>query len=154
MSMLSFTISLFTIIFWVIRVAVAFTASMNIEFLLTPLNLQTEIILIFITLISILLIFRRSIIGALIYLISYWGYFGIHIYNILMGAETIVLKDNINIIVSILGILLPFIVFVNIGFSQSSKETNNKIKKTDWYYQNDKFDRQYDERADKNQYKF
>ena len=69
--MLSFTMSLFTIIFWLIRVVVAFTASMNIEFLLTPLNLQTEIILTFITLISIILIFKRSMIGALIYLISH-----------------------------------------------------------------------------------
>jgi len=154
MSMLSFTMSLFTIIFWLIRVVVAFTASMNIEFLLTPLNLQTEIILTFITLISIILIFKRSMIGALIYLISHWGYFGIHIYNILMRTETIVLKDNINIMVSALGILLPFIVFIDIGLGQSSKKTSNKTKKTDWYYQNDKFDRQYDERADKNQYKF
>ena len=154
MSMLSLTMSLFTIIFWLIRVVVAFTASMNIEFLLTPLNLQTEIILTFITLISIILIFKRSMIGALIYLISHWGYFGIHIYNIVMGTETIVLKDNINIIVSALGILLPFIVFIDIGLSQSSTKTSNKTKKTDWYYQNEKFDRQYDERADKNQYKF
>lgn len=27
-------------------------------------------------------------------------------------------------------------------------------KKTDWFYKNKDFDRQYDERADKNQYKF
>ena len=29
-----------------------------------------------------------------------------------------------------------------------------KTKKTDWFFQNKDFDRQYDERADRNQYKF
>ena len=27
-------------------------------------------------------------------------------------------------------------------------------KKTDWFYKNEKFDRQFDERADRNEYKF
>ena len=93
-------------------------------------------------------------IGALLYLISYWGYFGMYIYNILTNIENIVMVDYINIFVSAIGILLPFIIFIDIGFSQSNKKTSNKTKKTDWYYQNEKFDRKYDERADKNQYKF
>lgn len=93
-------------------------------------------------------------IGALIYLLSYWGYFGMYIYNIFQKAEEIVMLDYLNVAVSIIGVILPFIILIDIGFSQSSKKTTNKTKKTDWYYQNDKFDRQYDERADKNQYKF
>ena len=153
MSMFSVLMGLFAMIFWILRVAVAFTASMNIEFFLTPLNLQVEIILTFITLISIILIFKKSIIGALIYLLSYWGYFGVYIYNIFQKAEEIVMLDYLNVFVSIIGIILPFIIFMDIGFSQSSKKTSSKTKKTDWYYQNDKFDRKYDERADQNQYK-
>lgn len=153
MSMFSVLMGLFAIIFWILRVAVAFTASMNIEFFLTPLNLPVEIILTFVTLISIILIFRKSIIGALIYLLSYWGYFGVYIYNIFQKAEEIVMLDYLNVFVSIIGIILPFIIFMDVGFSQSSKKTSSKTKKTDWYYQSEKFDRQYDERADKNQYK-
>lgn len=154
MSMFSLLTGLFAIIFWIIRVAVAFTASMNMEFFLVPLNLHVEIILTFVTLISIILIFKKSMIGALIYLLSYWGYFGMYIYNIFQKAEEIVMLDYLNVAVSIIGVILPFIILVDIGFSQSSKKTTNKTKTTDWYYQNDKFDRQYDERADKNQYKF
>lgn len=154
MSMFSLLTGLFAIIFWIIRVAVAFTASMNMEFFLVPLNLHVEIILTFVTLISIILIFKKSMIGALIYLLSYWGYFGVYIYNIFQKAEEIVMLDYLNVAVSIIGVILPFIILVDIGFSQSSKKTTNKTKTTDWYYQNDKFDRQYDERADKNQYKF
>lgn len=154
MSMFSLLTGLFAIIFWIIRVAVAFSASMNMDFFLVPLNLHVEIILTFVTLISIILIFKKSMIGALIYLLSYWGYFGMYIYNIFQKAEEIVMLDYLNVAVSIIGIILPFIILIDIGFSQSSKKTTNKTKKTDWYYQNDKFDRQYDERADKNQYKF
>lgn len=154
MSMFSLLISLFAVIFWVLRVAVAFTASMGIEFMLEPLNLPVEIILTFITFACIILIFKRNLIGALIYLISNLGYYGVYLYNILVKTEEIVTLDYLNIIVSIVGILLPLIIFIDIGMSQSSKKTTNKTKKTDWFYQNEQFDRKYDDRADRNQYKF
>ena len=154
MSMFSMLISLFAVIFWIIRVATAFTASMGIEFILEPLNLEVEIILTFITLACIILVFKRSLIGALIYLISHIGYFGTYLYNILQNIEEIVVVDYLNIAVSIIGILLPLIIFIDVGMSQSSKKTTSKTKNTDWYYQNEDYDRKYDERADRNQYKF
>lgn len=154
MSMFSMLISLFAVIFWIIRVAVAFTASMGMEFMLEPLNLTVEIVLTFVTFVCILFIFRRSIIGALVYLISNLGYYGVYLYNLLIKTEEIVVVDNMNVFVSIIGILLPFIIFIDIATSQSNKKTSNKTKHTDWYYQNEDFDRKYDERADRNQYKF
>lgn len=154
MSMFSMLISLFAVIFWVLRVATAFTTSMGFEFFLEPLNLQVEIILAFITFACIILIFKRSLIGALVYLLSHIGYFGVYLYNLLMNTDGVVVYDYVNILVSILGILLPLIIFIDIGMSQSAKKTTSKTKKTDWYYQNDKYDREYDERADRNQYKF
>lgn len=153
MSMFSLLMSLFAVMFWIFRVAVAFTASMNIEFFATPLNLNAEIVLCFITLVSIILIFKRNMIGALIYLLSYLGYFGVYIYNILTNTQILVV-DYLNIAVSVIGILLAFTIFVDIGFSKSSKKTTNKTKKTDWFYQNEEFDRKFDDRADRNQYKF
>lgn len=154
MSMFSMLISLFAIIFWIIRVSVAFTASMGTEFILQPLNLNVEIILLFVTLICIILIYRRSLVGALIYLISHLGYYGVYLYNVLQSLEEATTFNYLNIVVSVIGILLPLIIFIDIGMSQSSKKTTSKIKKTDWYYQNEDYDRKYDERADKNQYKF
>lgn len=153
MSMFSMLIGLFAIIFWVLRVAVAFTASMEIEFMLQPLNLQVEIILAFVTFICIILIFKRSLIGALAYLISNLGYYGVYLYNILVNSEEIAHVNSMNVLVSIIGILLPLIILIDVGMSQSAKKTSNKTKHTDWYYQNDKYDREYDERADRNQYK-
>ena len=154
MSMFSLLISLFAVIFWILRVAVAFTASMGMEFMLKPLNLPIEIILTFITFVCIILIFKRSLIGALVYLISNLGYYGVYLYNIIVKTEEIVALDYLNIIVSIVGILLPLIIFIDVGMSQSSKKTTSKTKKTDWFFQNEKFDRKYDDRADRNQYKF
>lgn len=154
MSMFSLLISLFAVIFWVLRVAVAFTASMGMEFMLKPLNLPIEIILTFVTFICIIFIFKRSLIGALMYLISNLGYYGVYLYNILVKTEEIVAVDYLNVIVSIVGILLPLIIFIDVGMSQSAKKTTSKTKSTDWYYQNEEYDRKYDERADRNQYKF
>ncbi|MBO5413346.1 MAG: hypothetical protein J6A29_03480 [Clostridia bacterium] len=154
MSMFSLLISLFAVIFWVLRVAVAFTASMGMEFMLKPLNLPVEIILTFITFVCIIFIFKRSLLGALVYLISNLGYYGVYLYNIIVKTEEIVVVDYLNIIISIIGILLPLIIFIDVGMSQSNKKTTSKTKKTDWFFQNEQFDRKYDDRADRNQYKF
>ena len=154
MSFFGFVLVLFAVIFWVIRVIVALTASLEIEFFLAPLDLRMEIILCFVTLVCIAFIFRKSIIGALIYMLSYWGYFGVYIYKIFTSTQEVVFNDYLNVLVSTIGVILPFIIFMNIGFSQSSKKTSRKTKKTDWFFQNKDFDRQYDERADRNQYKF
>ena len=154
MPMFSLLIALFAVIFWILRVAVAFTASMGIEFMLEPLNLQVEIALTFVTFICIIFIFKRSLIGALVYLLSNLGYYGVYLYNIIVKTEEIVVVDYFNILVSILGILISLIVFIDVGMSQSSKKTTSKTKKTDWFFQNEQFDRKYDDRADRNQYKF
>ena len=153
MSMFSLMIDLFAVIFWIIRVAVAFTASMDIEFFLAPMNLTIEIILTFATLISIILIFRKNMLGALMYLVLHWGYYGVYIYNIFQKAEEVATSDYLNLFASIIGVILPFIIFMDIGFSRSSNKTSMKTKQSDWFYQNKDYDRKYDERADKNQYR-
>lgn len=153
MSMLSILICLFAVGFWIFRVAVAFTASVEIEFIFKPLDLQVEIILLFVTFACIILIYKRKLIGALIYLISNLGYYGVYLYNILVKTEEMLKVNSINTLISVVAILLSFIILIDVGMSKSSKKTSNKTKNTDWYYQNDKYDRKYDERVDRNQYK-
>ncbi len=144
----------FAVLFWIIRVAISFTASMDIDLAIKPLNNTVELVLCFLTFICIIFIYRRKMWAAVIYLISYWGYFGVYLYTILKNAEEIVTFDYLNIMISAVGILIPFIIIFDIGFSQSSKKTSAKTKKTDWFYQNEQFDRKFDDRADRNQYKF
>ena len=153
MTTFSLIISLFTVIFWLLRVAASFMATMEINFLIKPLNANVEIIILFITIVCIFSIFRRKMWSAIIYLIAHWGYYGIYLYNLFKGNAEIT-YDYINILISVVGILLPFIIIVDIGLSESNKKTTMKTKKSDWFYQNEQFDRKYDERADKNQYKF
>ena len=54
--------------FWIFRVVVAVTYQMGIDFGgIRPLNMNFEIILLFLTLICMIFIVKRKIIGALIY---------------------------------------------------------------------------------------
>ena len=64
------------------------------------------------------------------------------------------IQDNyLNIIVSILCIAVPIFVFLDVGLNRNQKNFGLH-KKTDWFYNNEQFDRNLDERADKNQYKY
>ena len=114
MSFFSLMLGLFSIIFWILRIAVALTASMKIDFVITPFNLYWEIILLFVTFFCILLIFKRSILGGLLYLISYVGYFGYTVYYTFETVEKIGLQDYFNVLISVLGIVLALITFIDI----------------------------------------
>ncbi len=54
--------------------------------------------------------------------------------------------------VSAVGLLIAFCVFFDLIIARVRRK-DPKDKKTDWYFQNDKYDRKYDERADKNEYR-
>ncbi len=49
------------------------------------------------------------------------------------------------------GIVIPFLVFSDVMLQKSGFSPANK--NTAWYYENEKYDREYDARADRNQYK-
>jgi len=53
----------------------------------------------------------------------------------------------------LLDYIIPFLAFANIGLS-SGKKGSVRNKKTDWFYGTDEYERNLDDRADKNQYKF
>ena len=75
-SLFSYLIITFVVFFWILRIAVAVTASMAIDIGIQPINLTIEIILLFVTLVSILLIIKRNIIGGILYFSTYLLYFG------------------------------------------------------------------------------
>lgn len=140
--------------FWVFRVIVAVMP----EFVTTlggiaPLNQNLEIILSFVVLVCIVLIVRRKLIGALIYLLAYGMYFGVDVINniqtVLNGAS---METALNVFISIIGIILPIAVLADLLLDKGRK-ANPKDKKTDWFYNNEQFDRKLDERSDKNNYR-
>lgn len=135
-------------IFWLFRVIVTMMYSGGSSFPVQPMNMAFEIVLLFVAFICIILIAKRSMIGAILYLVAYGAYFGVDIYqNVTQGTI-----NALNLMVSIVGMIIPFLAFANIGLS-TGKKGSGKNRKTDWFYGTDQYERNFDERADTNQYK-
>ena len=154
-SLTSWLIVLFAGMFWILRLIVLFTYSMGIDFPIKPINEQTEVILQFITIVCIVLIAKRKMAGGIIYMLTHIVYFGISAF---LGAMILFsgiadINSVLPILVSIIGVVLPIFAFIDLLFDKTRK-TSGGNKQTDWFYKNKDFDREYDERADKNQYKF
>lgn len=145
---------MFMVMFWVFRVIVAVMPEFGTTLGgIAPLNQNLEIILSFVVLVCIVLIVRRKLIGALIYLLAYGMYFGVdainNIQTVLNGAS---METALNVFISIIGIILPIAVLADLLLDKGRK-ANPKDKKTDWFYNNEQFDRKLDERSDKNNYR-
>ncbi len=154
-SMFSYLITMFAGMFWLVRVIVAITFSLNVDFPIVPLNFEAEIILLFVTLICIVFIIKRNIIGALIYFACYGIYFGTDLYEGIKGLiqGQAIASGYLSLFVSFLGVLIPLLTVIDIFINKD--RTGVAInKKTDWFYKNKDYDREFDERDDRNQYKF
>lgn len=149
MGMFSYLITMFAAIFWVFRVIVAFTYSMGIEFMVTPINLTTEIIVLFVTLFSFIFIFKRNILGALVYFVAYGFYFGTYIYEAIVNKS----QDGFAMFIAFVAIVIATLTLIDILINKDRKSLMSN-KQSDWFYKNKEFDRKHDERDDQNQYKF
>lgn len=148
---------MFMAMFWVFRVIIALAAQLNWDLAgITPLNQQMEIILLFVVLVCFILIVKRKIVGGLLYLLAYGIYFGVDIVNSLQSitntTEVVNVNSYMNLFVSFIGVIIPVAVMLDLLLDKNRKN-HPKDKKTDWFYTNEKFDRQLDERADKNNYR-
>ena len=144
---------MFMIMFWVFRIIVAFCYNMGLEFITIPMDLNFEIILIFLTFVAMILVIKRSMLGGIIYLIGYGLYFGTSIFNTLTANGAVMdMMTYTDLLFSGIGILLPILVLFDLLLDKNRK-AHPKDKKTDWFYKNKEYDRQLDERADKNQYR-
>lgn len=149
---------MFMVLFWLLRVVIALAYELKWNFAgLVPLNQSMEIVLLFVFLLCLILIVKRKMIGALLYLLTYGMYFGT---NVTSNIQTILdvangttdISQYLNLFMSVIGIILPIAVLLDLLWDRERKE-NPKDKKTDWFYKNQKFDRKMDERADKNNYR-
>lgn len=156
-NLLSYLLVMFMIFFWGFRIVVAINASLDSNFAIVPLDFTMEIALLFVALFCIILVIKRQIIGGLLYVFSYGLYFGIDLYNIIMPViqtpgTTIALSQMTSLFFSAIGMFLPLIVLLELLFDKNSKN-HPTDKKTDWFYKNEEYDRELDERADKNNYR-
>ena len=146
---------MFMAMFWVFRVLVAVMPEFGTtlgDFV--PLNNQLEIIISFVVLGCMVLIVKRKLVGALIYVAAYGMYFGVDLFNN-MGAiidGSLSSANMLNALSSFIAIVLAVAVLFDLLVDKGRK-ANPKDKKTDWFYNNEQFDRKLDERADKNNYR-
>ena len=144
-------------IFWMFRIVVTLSAQFGGDFGgFIVFNNNFEIVLLFLTLLCFILIMKRAIWGGIIYLVSYCIYFGSYIFSSFIPAfisgESLGMVVIQNTIVALLGIILALCTVIDIAV-QKTKAKHFTDNKTDWYFNNDKYDRKMDERADKNQYR-
>lgn len=156
-SLSSWLVVMFMAMFWVFRIIVTLMEQLGKDLAgFMVFNTTYEIILLFVVVVCLLLIIKRKLLGALIYLVGYGVYFGSYILNsvniMLESKDGIDMVIMQNTIVALIGILLALFSVIDILIDKN-RTKNPKDKKTDWFFKNEKYDREMDERADKNQYK-
>lgn len=154
MSVYSYMLTILGIFFWIFRSVITALYSAGVSFPITPLNTSWEIALVFASIPCIVLVLRRNIIGAAIYVAVYVSYFGTALYNSVNHiSDTVNAIGTVDMLMSMIGIVIPVLTFLDILFNKHRKALIGGNKSTDWFYTNKEYDRQLDERADKNQYK-
>lgn len=145
--MLSYLISFLGILFWLFRLVVVFCATMEIDIGFEPLNLNLEIGLLFLSIPCFILVLKRNLGGAFAYFILFTAYFGNDLYNKLTGTGPIG-----DILIDAIGVILPLMSLIDIAVNKN-RMGSGEDKKTVWFYGNKDYDRELDERADKNNYR-
>ena len=156
-SLSSWLVLLFMGMFWIFRFIVALSTQNGGDLGgFISFNYTMEIILLFVTLVSIILIVRRSLIGGILYLGTYGYYFGGYLLkNILpslMQGQSLETTMIQNALVCVIAIIIAIYAFFDILITKI-KRNRFTDSKTDWFFNNKETDRQLDEKADKNQYK-
>ena len=156
MSVLSYLITILGVLFWVFRLFVCVFETLEVEFICESINLTWEIALLFATIPCFIFVLRRNIIGAACYLALYVSFFGTCIFNTvnqLNPEQGLNIAGSVNMASAVAGIVISALTFLDILFNKHRRAVVGGHKETDWYYNNEKYDRQFDERADRNQYK-
>ena len=152
---------MFMVMFWLFRAIVALCTQFSIDLLgIVAYNFQWEVIIAFATLLCIVLVVKRKMLGSLLYLMIYGVYFGEHlvanIITIAQGQATVTTDLSLNLISDLVAIALAIFVVLDMLVDKGRK-VNPSDGKTDWYFKNEKYDEELkarDQREDKNEYKF
>ena len=154
MSIYSYMLTIWAIIFWIFRTVITALYTSGVDFMIKPLNGTLEIALIFATIPCMIFVLKRNIIGAAFYMGIYVSYFGTAIYNTLNNVkDTLNVTGTLELGIAIFGVVLPILTFIDILVNKHRKALIGSKNSTDWYYNNKDYDRKFDERADRNQYK-
>lgn len=152
----TYLLVMFMVVFWIIRIVITLASELGKDFMgITPINEGFEIAILFATLLCLILIVKRKMLGSLLYLTLHAIYFGGDVaekLNIMAQNEKLTIAQSTDLFFSMIGIILPLAVLIDLLLDKNRKN-NPKDKKTDWFYKNEEFDRKLDDRVDKNNYR-
>lgn len=152
----TYLLVMFMIVFWILRIIITLSSQMGGDFLgVVPMNEAIEILILFATLICLVLVVKRKLVGAILYLVIHALYFGADVttkLSVITNGGVLSVSQNTELMFSIVGIILPIAVLIDLLLDKNRK-INPSDKKTDWFYKNKEYDRKLDDRADKNNYR-
>lgn len=153
-SLFSYLLTFLAIIFWAFRAVVTVMYQLDNPLFAQPSNVTFEIIVLFATLPCLIGVVKRNIVFAAAYLGLYATYFGNTLYYVIQNASDvgITLINSADMLCTVIGIIIPLLTFFDILLNKH-RTLGNGAKKEDWFYANEEYDRKFDERADRNQYR-
>jgi hypothetical protein len=97
---------------------------------------------------------KRNRAFAAIYFALYASYFGTALYNVYINCtETgFNIVNSSDLLCTFFGVLLPLLTFLDVFFNKN-RGLGHGAHREDGFYANEKYDRKFDERADRNQYR-
>ena len=148
-SVFDFLCGIIMTMFWIFRLVISALVFLEIDIPITIPYLTIEIVTLFVTLICIICVFKRKILGSLLYFVMYFGYFGFDLFNIYKNGQ--IATSTANVAFDFIAIILATIIIMNVILSKVMRI--NKKNDTEWFYGGKQYDRELDERADKNNYR-
>ena len=105
-------------------------------------------------LVSIILISKNKLTGAIIFVISSIIYYGPSLLSQLtsISSNAISMDTSVQLVISLVGVIIPIFAFFIVAFAKE-QEKRPVHKQTDFFYKTDAYDRKHDDRADKNNYR-
>lgn len=149
-----YLIVFFSFMIFIFRLIVAFTTIMGIKFIVQATNPVLEMIYVVSVLVSAILMSKSKLSGAIIFLVGSTAYLGPTLISQLMQFSTINIDVNAGaeIFANLICLIISLFSFVIVALAKK-QERKPVDKKTDFFYKNEAYDRNMDDRADKNNYR-
>ena len=152
-TMANYLIIMFSVMLFIFRLAVLFTTSMEIEFVVRATNVNFEVAYIFRMFISIIALSRNKLWGGILYLLSSLVYLGPTFWNEFQAMSNgTSVETATEMLVTLICMVIPIFAFFIIALAKR-QEKSPVDKKTDFFYKTDAYDRKYDEIADRSNYR-
>ena len=150
----SWLIMMFAFMFWGLRLIGTVCYSIGSDFMFEPTDLTMEVALLFVTFVCICFFAKRRLWASFIYLAAHFLYYGPSFATHFMQIVDNTLDTGLfmGTFFELFGLVLPIAALFDVLVDKNRK-AHPTDKKTDWFYKNKEFDRELDERADKNNYR-